>query len=123
MTSLATIRTRARQRLDDVGATVFTDAELQEHIEAALRDLSVSVPREQKTAVATINGSRDITLALTDRIDVVGVEFPTGGDPRKYTPFSVWGDVLTLTGDTVGTGGKPRSQVTRLRSGSASRTP
>lgn len=104
MSTLASIRATLQIALDDAGATVWTTAELDAHIQRALRDLSHHIPRQQKTAVATVAGSRDITLALTDLINVVAVEWKPGQWPRSFIQFSVWGNVLTIIEDPEGDG-------------------
>jgi len=102
--ALATFVARLQVVLDDAGAAIWTSAELEAHIQRALRDLSHHVPREQKTTKATVNGSRDLDIStLTERIRVVAVEFPIGAFPIITVRFSLWGDTLTML-DAVGDG-------------------
>src|SRR3989304_2416889 len=101
-TALATIRVRLQTVLDDAAAAVWTTAELDQHIQDALRDLSHRVPRERTTTIATTNGSRDVSLAtLTERVRIVAVEYKTGADPKTFVDFSEWADVLRILGDAV----------------------
>lgn len=105
MTTLAALRARLQVTLDDAGAVYWTTAELDEHIQAALRDLSHYIPQKRKTGLATTNGSRDISVAgMVDPIRFVAVEFPTGGFPENFQPFRIWGTTLTMLGDVLGNG-------------------
>src|SRR3990172_10941021 len=96
-TALATIRGRLQTVLDDAAAGVWTTAELDQHIQDALRDLSHRIPRERTTTIATTAGSRDVSLAtLTERVRLVAVEWPTGSDPKNFVDFSEWPDLLRI---------------------------
>jgi len=96
-TTLATIRARLQTVLDDAAAAVWTTAELDQHIQDALRDLSHRIPRERTTTIATTSGSRDVSLTtLTERVRLVAVEWPTGSDPKSFVDFSEWADVLRI---------------------------
>ena len=100
--SLATIRARLQIVLDDAGAAFWTTAELDEHIQRALSDLSHHIPLEKKTTLATVNADRDLDISsLTARVRVKAVEYKTGNWPRTFQPFTIWEDTLTFTGDTV----------------------
>jgi len=60
------------------------------------------VPYEQKATKATTAGSRELDIAsITDRVMVEAVEYPVDKYPRRYQPFSLWGDALTVLGDEV----------------------
>jgi len=103
---LAAIRLRIRDDLDDAASTLWTDAELDRFISHALRQLSHAIPRQQSTTIATTNGSRAVSItALTPRVRIVAVEYPTGTDPRTYVDFSSWIDTLTITSGPVPSGG------------------
>ncbi|MBI2887418.1 MAG: hypothetical protein HYY02_09435 [Chloroflexi bacterium] len=98
-TTLTTIRARVRQDLHDEDASNYrwTDAVLDRHIAHALRELSWSIPREQKSTLTTTAGSRDISVSsLTDLLRVHAVEWPTGQYPPLYVRFSLWQTTLTL---------------------------
>ena len=96
-TALATIRARLQTVLDDAAAAVWTTAELDQHIQDALRDLSHRIPRERTTTIATTASSRDVALTtLTERVRLIAVEWPTGNDPKSFVDFSVWGDTLRI---------------------------
>jgi hypothetical protein len=101
-TALATLRARLQIVLDDAAAAFWTTAELDEHIQGGLRDLSHRIPRERTTTIATTSGSRDVSLAtLTLRVAIIAVEYKTGADPKTFVDFSVWNDTLRLLGAAV----------------------
>jgi hypothetical protein len=83
----------------------WTDDEVNRHIARAVKEFSESLPYEQRATKATTSGSRDMDIStITGRINVEAVEYPVGKFPRKYQPFSLWGDTLTLLGDEVSDG-------------------
>jgi hypothetical protein len=87
---------------EDAGNYRWTDDELNQHIAHAVKELSEHIPCEQKATKATTSGSREVDIAsITDRIMVEAVEYPVDKFPRRYQPFSLWGDILTLPGDEV----------------------
>ena len=99
MSSLATLRADLRKDLHDEDAAAYrwVDNVLDRHIKRALREYSQLSPLEQKAAALTSAGTRDISIsALTPRVRVVAVEFPTLQYPPAFVPFSLWGDTLTL---------------------------
>src|SRR3990172_4176678 len=101
-TALATIRGRLQTVLDDAAAAVWTTAELDQHIQDALRNLSHRIPRERTTTIATTAGSRDVALTtVTERVRIIAVEWPTGSDPKSFVDFSVWGDTLRIESAAV----------------------
>jgi len=92
--------TAVRRDLHDEDAANYrwTDDELHRHIDHAVSDVSRAVPL-QEIAALVIAGDDDKEIdisAVTDRIVVDAVEYPTDEDPRRYRRFSVWGDTLTL---------------------------
>jgi hypothetical protein len=102
--NLATMRTLVRRDLHDEDASNYrwTDAELDRHIARAVKEFSLAVPLESKATLTTTAGSRDLWLAsLTDLVAVEAVEYPVGQYPPCYTPFSIWGDTLTLLVDAT----------------------
>ena len=87
---------------EDSGNYRWTDDELNRHIAHAVKEFSESVPYEQKATKATASGSRDLDIStVTDRIMVEAVEYPVDKFPRKYQPFALWGDNLTILGEEV----------------------
>jgi hypothetical protein len=87
---------------EDTGNYRWTDDELNRHIAHAVKELSEHIPYEQKATKATTSGSREMDIStITDRIMVEAVEYPVNKFPRRYQPFSLWGDALTLLGDEV----------------------
>ncbi len=100
--NLTDMRARLRQDLHDGDAANqrWTDAELDRHIQRAVREFSLSQPLEAKTTLATTAGSRDLSIAgLADLVAVEAVEFPAGEYPPAYVPFSVWLSTLTMLVD------------------------
>lgn len=101
-TALATLVARLQTMLDDESAAVWTTAQLEDHIEAALRDISHWLPQQKKNTLATVSGSRDLDIStLTDRVRVRAVEYPVGNFPHTWVRFSLWADTLTILDDPV----------------------
>ena len=87
---------------EDVNNYRWTDDELNRHIAHAVKEFSEHIPYEQKATKATTSGSRELDIAtITGRIMVEAVEYPVAKFPRRYQPFSLWGDALTLLGDEI----------------------
>ncbi len=100
---LSEMRDRLRKDLhdDDAQNQRWTDAELDRHIQRAVGDFSLSVPLEAKTTLSTTVDSRDLSIAgLTDLVAIEAVEYPVGGYPPTYVPFSVWLSTLTMLIDS-----------------------
>lgn len=97
MTTLADIRTRVRKDLHDTDALRWSDEQLDRHIEHALGDVNLAIPRELTATIATTPGSRDVSLAaLTALIEVEAAEYPVGEFVPAYVRFSRWADTLSL---------------------------
>ncbi len=80
----------------------WADTELERHITHAVKDFSEAVPLEQKVALATTPGSREIDISsLAGVVMVEAVEYPAGLFPKRYQRFSLWAGVLTVLGDAV----------------------
>jgi len=102
--NLTEMKTIVRRDLHDEDASNYrwTDDELDRHIAHAVKDFSEYLPHEQKATKATTSGSRELDIStITDRIMVEAVEYPVGKFPKRYQPFALWGDTLTLLGDEV----------------------
>jgi hypothetical protein len=102
--NLTEMRTLVRRDLHDEDASNYrwADADLDRHIAHALKDFSEPLPQEQKVAVPTVNGSRDISISsLTERVMIEAVEYPAGRFPPCYQRFVVWHDTITLLGSVV----------------------
>ena len=105
MVTLTEVRDRLRLDLSDTGADRWPDEQLDRHIEHALSELSLSMPREVSETVATTAGSRDLdTSELEGLIEVETVEYPIGQFPPVYPGFAAWDQVLTLHVGTAPTG-------------------
>jgi len=101
--NLSEMRDRLRKDLHDEDAQNqrWTDAELDRHIQRAVRDFSLSVPLEAKTTLSTTADSRDLSIAgLTDLVAIEAAEYPVGNYPPTYVPFSVWLSTLTMLIDS-----------------------
>ncbi|MEE8345772.1 MAG: hypothetical protein V3S20_00345 [Dehalococcoidia bacterium] len=101
--NLSDMRNRVRTDLhdEDPQNERWTDAELDRHIERAVRDFSLSLPLEAKTTLSTTADSRDLSIAgLTDLVAIEAVEYPVGNYPPTYVPFSIWLSTLTMLIDS-----------------------
>ena len=102
--NLTEMRTIVRRDLHDEDASNYrwTNDELDRHIAHALKDFSERLPGEQKATKATTAGSREIDISsITDRVMVEAVEYPVDNFPKRYQPFALWGDTLTILGDEI----------------------
>ena len=102
--NLVEMRAIVRRDLHDEDSENYrwTDDELDRHVAHAVAELSGHMPREQKATKATTSGSRELDISdLTGRVMVEAVEYPVDRFPKRYQPFSLWGDTLTLLGDEV----------------------
>ena len=106
-TSLTTLHTRLRRELHDEDAANYrwTDSVLDRHMARALRELSLVLPLEQRSALSTTAGSRDLSVAgLSDLVRVEAVEYPTDQWPPSYVQFSIYTSTLTLLVDSAPAG-------------------
>lgn len=102
--NLTEMRTIVRRDLHDEDASNYrwTDDEMNRHIAHAVKEFGEYVPYEQKATLATTSGSRQLNIStLTNRVMVEAVEYPVDKFPRKYQPFALWGDTLTILGDEI----------------------
>ncbi len=87
---------------EDSGSYRWTDDELDRHIARTVKEFSERLPLEQKAAIATTSGSREIDISsLADRVAVVAAEYPVDRFPRRYQRFSLWGNTLCLLGEEI----------------------
>lgn len=106
--NLSDMRTIVRRELHDEDANNYrwTNDELDRHIARAAGELSEHLPAEQKATKATTAGAREIDItSLADRVTVEAVEYPVGQFPPRYQRFALWGEIITLLGDEVPSGG------------------
>lgn len=104
--NLSTMRANVRRDLKDEDAANYrwTSDEIDRAIARAVAEYSLHVPRQMKTALATVNDSMELDISsLADRISVDRVEFPTGNEPRTFQRFEVYQDTLTFL-ETEGDG-------------------
>jgi len=114
-TTLAALRTALRTRLDDAGSAVWSDAELDTHIQAALKDLAPFIPHPQATTLATVAGSREVNITtLTNRLTVEAVEYKTGNWPPSYVSHSIFADTLYIETDPAPDGSSAKIYWTSL---------
>jgi len=102
--NLTDMRAIVRRDLHDEDSDNYrwTDNEVNRHIAHAVQELSEYIPYEQKATKATTSGSRELDIStITDRIMVEAVEYPADKFPKKYQPFALWADTLTILGDEV----------------------
>lgn len=107
--NIADMRRLVRRDLHDEEAADYrwSDAEVDRHLQHAVRELSLSVPLQATASLVTVDGSRDVALGtLADLIRVEAAEYPAGRYPPSYVRFSVWGDILTLHVDAAPGGGE-----------------
>ncbi len=102
--NLTEMRAIVRRDLHDEDAANYrwTNDELDRHIAHAVKDFSEAIPYEQKATKATASGLRVLDISnLTGRVMVEAVEYPVDNFPKRYQPFALWGDTLTMLGDEV----------------------
>ena len=95
---LAEMRTIVRRDFKDGEIPQrFADDDLDRAIARAVIELSKYSPVQQKSVLATVAGSYDISIAsLAGRLSVDKAEFPLNESPRKFVRFEIYQDVLTL---------------------------
>ncbi len=102
--NLAEMKAAVRQDLHDNDGSNYrwTDEELDRHIRHAVSDYSERLPLESKETIATTNGARELDIGgITDRVMLEAVEYPAEELPKRYQPFSLWGETVTLIGEEV----------------------
>ena len=99
-TMLAEVRRDLRDEDDE--NYQWTDDELERHIARAVLEFSEQLPYLQMTPFVTTPDSRDVDISsLTDRINVIAVEYPIGEYPMKRVRYSLFGDIITILGDEI----------------------
>lgn len=96
MATLAEVRTRLRRRLEDTsGSPLWSNAELDEALKAALEAYTGRSPREAKTTIVASGGEGELPLPQ-DAVEVVRVVGPSGAVlPRRVEPLrGVWDEEL-----------------------------
>jgi len=102
--ALSDIRTTVRRDLHDEDAENYrwSNDELDRHIAHAVKDFSEHLPLEMKATMATGSGSRELDIStITGRVMVEAVEYPVGEFPKRYQPFALWSDTLTILGSEI----------------------
>ena len=99
---LATMVTNVRRDLRDEDDENYqwTDDELERHIARAVEEFSEAIPDPQVTSLATTPDEWTVDIStLTNRIDIIAVEYPIGEVPMKRVRYSLWGDTITILGE------------------------
>ena len=102
--NLNDMRNIVRRDLHDENSAEYrwTDDEINRHILHAVKEFSEALPLEQKTTLATTDGSYEINISsLANRVTVEAIEYPVGQFPVSYRRFALWGDTVTLTGNEI----------------------
>ncbi len=104
LTNSTTLRTRLRVDLSEATADRWTDADLDRHIQHAVRDMNRVAPQElTDTSLAIPDpASRELDISsIAGLITVTAVEYPVGSYPRRLRHFQLWGSTLTLLTDEI----------------------
>jgi hypothetical protein len=101
MATLVSLRGQLRVDLHDQEAASYrwSDPELDRHLQRAVRELSLALPRERMNVVAMVGPSRDIdigTATFEGLVRVVAVEYPVNQFPPSYVQFQTWQTTLTV---------------------------
>jgi hypothetical protein len=107
---LGTVRANLRTDLKDPSpGTRWSDAVLDRHIARAVSEYGRVRPREQRTTIATTNGSRFLDISsLTDLVEIEAVEYPIDLYPRVFTAFTQFAGTCEMLVDALPTGGNAR---------------
>lgn len=89
---------------NDSGNYRCTDAEINAHVQTAIRKFSQWIPYEQETLLPVVDSDREVDISsLSDLVwirDPKGVEFypdrDTDDDVRRWRNYTMWGDYLTM---------------------------
>ncbi|MER3398027.1 MAG: hypothetical protein C4316_05720 [Chloroflexota bacterium] len=103
MSTRTELRARLRRELkdEDPAAQRWSDAELDPHLDRALSDLSVGMPREQQTDLTMPGGTREVDLSgLAGLLVIEAVEYPAGMFPPAYVGWVRRASTLTLLVDS-----------------------
>ena len=102
--NLTDMRAIVRRDLHDEDSVNYrwTDNEIDRHIARALKEFSEALPLEQKATLATVSGSREISVvSLTNRVMIEAIEYPLGQFPKSYQRFAFWNDVISILGPDI----------------------
>lgn len=98
---IATMRALVQIDLHDETNDVWSNDEVDRAVQLAVQEFSRAIPDEDEHTSAAV-AVRDLNIAaLTTRVVISAVEYPTGNYPKTYVRFSVWGDTLSLLVDTA----------------------
>lgn len=103
-TTIATLRSRLRIDLSEATADRWADADLDRHIQHAVRDINRVAPQELTDTSLTIPdpASRELDIAsIAGLITITAVEYPVGSYPHRLRHFRLWGSTLSLLTDEM----------------------
>jgi hypothetical protein len=75
---------QAQNSLDDSGASVFSEAELLQWLNEAIREYSQHFPRKLYTDITAVADTREYNVAWNANA-ILSVEYPYGQDPPEYS--------------------------------------
>lgn len=83
MTTLAQLADRAQNALSDAGASVWSQAIIEEFVQDAIREYNNHFPRLRETTINAASDDHYYDLPA-DCLNVIQVEYPNGQDPPTY---------------------------------------
>ena len=105
--TLTQIKAQIAQELQDTGKLIWSDAEIEDAVKDALRELSLYAPNIVKETLATTATSKDLDISsIADLIYVSEVEYEVGKDPRRWRNFTIRGKTLTIEIDFAPSAGQ-----------------
>ena len=105
-TTLATIRTRVREDLQDTDDANYrwTNDEVDGAIERVVREFSRAYPIQQQDEITTTEDDKELDISgLTNLLKIVSVEYPMDQDPPYYQRLDFWNDKLYMQDEGDGT--------------------
>ena len=105
--TLTQIKAQIAQELQDTDYKVWSDAEIEDAVKDALRELSLYVPNIVKETLTTTATSKDLDISsIADLIYVSEVEYEVEKDPRRWRNFTIRGNTLTIEIDFAPSAGQ-----------------
>ena len=97
--NLTAMRTLVRRDLKDEDSANYrwSDDEIDRSIQRAVDEFSKYIQAEQQTDIATVSGSRELSIAsLSGLVSLDAVEFPQEYWPKTFVSFSIYQTTLTM---------------------------
>jgi len=105
--TLTQIKAQIAQELQDTGKVIWSDPEIEDAVNDALRELALYVPNIVKGTLTTTANSKDLDISsIADLIYVSEVEYEVGKDPRRWRNFTIRGNTLTIEIDFAPSAGQ-----------------